>query len=171
MGTKAEVVELHAMADLPAVAPERRARIDAIKEQMVDAERGHELASLRKAQRLTQAEVAKIMGVTQGRISQIERGTARLDTATMDAYLRAIGGELMLIATVGQRSVRLLPAWSLGQLVCAVLPDDDHRSVVACSDAGMQERAGHQALVLHPDRSPLRSSGIAPILTREHEAR
>ncbi|MCC9311299.1 hypothetical protein LN042_30280 [Kitasatospora sp. RB6PN24] len=47
------------------------------------------------------------MGVTQGRISQIERGAARLDTATMAAYLRAIGGELTMMATVGKLSVRL----------------------------------------------------------------
>jgi DNA-binding XRE family transcriptional regulator len=103
----AAIGDLHTMADLPGVTPEQRARIDAIKEQMIDAERGHELASLRKAQHLTQAEVAQIMGVTQGRISQIERGAAHLDTTTIDAYLHAIGGQLMLIATVGERLVRL----------------------------------------------------------------
>jgi DNA-binding XRE family transcriptional regulator len=99
--------DLRTMADLPGVTPEQRERIDAIKGQMIDAERGHELASLRRAQHLTQAEVAQIMGVTQGRISQIERGTAHLDTITIDAYLRAIGGQLMLIATVGERLIRL----------------------------------------------------------------
>ena len=104
-------MELGAMADLAGIiTPEKRSRIDAIKEQMIDAERGHELASLRKTQGLTQAQVAEAMGVTQGRISQIERGAARLDTATMAAYLHAIGGELTLIATVGEQSVRLLPS-------------------------------------------------------------
>jgi transcriptional regulator with XRE-family HTH domain len=104
-----QVMELGTMADLAgAITPEKRARIDVIKERMVDAERGHELAALRKAQGLTQAQVAAAMGVTQGRISQIERGAAQLDTATMAAYLQAIGGELTLIATVGEQSVRLL---------------------------------------------------------------
>ncbi len=73
-------MNLGSMADLAAdITPEKRARIDAIKSEMVDAERGHELASLRKAQGMTQVQVAKAMGVTQGRISQIERGGVRLD--------------------------------------------------------------------------------------------
>jgi len=102
-------MELGTMADLAGtITPEKRTRIDGIKEQMVDAERGHELASLRKAQGLSQAQVAAAMGVTQGRVSQIERGGAQLDTGTMTAYLHAIGGELTLIATVGDQSVRLL---------------------------------------------------------------
>jgi predicted XRE-type DNA-binding protein len=103
-----EVDELGTMADLAgAVTPEKRIRIDAIKQRMVDEERGHELAALRKTQRMTQAQVADAMGVTQGRVSQIERGAAQLDTATMAAYLQAIGGELAIIATVGNQSIRL----------------------------------------------------------------
>ncbi|OPC81980.1 transcriptional regulator [Embleya scabrispora] len=101
-------MKLGGMADLTAdITPEQRERIDAIKMDMVDAERGHELAALRKSQGFTQAQVAAAMGVTQGRISQIERGAARLDTATMAAYLNAIGGELTILATVGKLSVRL----------------------------------------------------------------
>ncbi|GAA2983923.1 helix-turn-helix domain-containing protein [Streptomyces fulvorobeus] len=101
-------MKLGSMADLTAdITPEKRARIDAIKDEMVDAERGHELASLRKAQGMTQVQVAKVMGVTQGRISQIERGGVRLDTSTMSAYLQAIGGELTILATVGNVSVKL----------------------------------------------------------------
>ncbi|MFS8199411.1 helix-turn-helix domain-containing protein [Streptomyces sp. CWNU-52B] len=83
------------MADLTAdITPEKRERVDAIKAELVAAERGHELAALRKAQGFTQVQVAEVMGVTQGRISQIERGLARLDTSTTAAYLHAIGGEL-----------------------------------------------------------------------------
>lgn len=101
-------MKLGGMEDLAAdITPEKRERIDAIKAQMVDAERGHELAAPRKSQGLTQAQVATAMEVTQGRISQIERGNARLDTATMAAYLEAIGGELTITATVGNVSVRL----------------------------------------------------------------
>lgn len=86
---------------------EQQDRIDAIKQTMIEAERGHELASLRKAQGMTQQEVAEAMGVTQGRVSQIENGEAQLDTATMASYLHAIGGELTITATVGRFSVRL----------------------------------------------------------------
>jgi DNA-binding transcriptional regulator YiaG len=101
-------MKLGSMADLTAdITPEKRERIEAIKAEMVDAERGHELAALRKAQGLTQVQVAAAMGVTQGRVSQIERGAARLDLSTMAAYLQAIGGELTIMATVGNLSVRL----------------------------------------------------------------
>ena len=101
-------MNLGSMDDLTAdITPDKRERIDAIKAEMIDAERGHELASLRKAQGLTQTQVAKAMGVTQGRVSQIERGAARLDTSTMAAYLHAIGGELTITATVGNLSVGL----------------------------------------------------------------
>lgn len=89
------------------LSSQQRERVDAIKQEMVDAERGHELASLRKAQGMTQAQTAESMGVTQGRISQIESGKARLDTETMAAYLHAIGGELTITATVGRLSIRL----------------------------------------------------------------
>ncbi|MFE2376720.1 helix-turn-helix domain-containing protein [Streptomyces sp. NPDC059398] len=101
-------MKLGSMADLTAdIGPEKRARIEAIKQDMVDAERGHELSALRKAQGMTQVQVAAAMGLTQGRISQIERGGVRLDTSTMAAYLQAIGGELTILATVGNVSVRL----------------------------------------------------------------
>ncbi|MEV7861258.1 helix-turn-helix transcriptional regulator [Streptomyces hirsutus] len=101
-------MKLGTMADLTAdITPEQRERIDAAKAELVDAERGHELAVLRKAQGFTQVQVAAAMGVTQGRVSQIERGAAHLDTSTMAAYLNAIGGELTITATVGNLSVRL----------------------------------------------------------------
>lgn len=101
-------MKLGTMADLTAdITPEKRERIDVIKAEMIDAERGHELVALRKAQGFTQVQVAKAMGVTQGRVSQIERGLARLDTSTMAAYLHAIGGELTITATVGNLSVKL----------------------------------------------------------------
>ncbi|ADD40341.1 helix-turn-helix domain-containing protein [Stackebrandtia nassauensis] len=101
-------MELRDMSELTSgISTEQRARIDAIKQEMIDAERGHELASLRKAQGLTQSQVAEAMGVTQGRISQIESGKTRLDTETMAAYLHAIGGELTITATVGRLSIQL----------------------------------------------------------------
>ena len=63
-------MKLGSMADLTAdITPEQRERIDAIKTDLVDAERGYELATLRKSQGFTQAQVAAGMGVTQGRIS------------------------------------------------------------------------------------------------------
>ena len=103
-----ELTEYRSLADLTAeITPERRERIDAIKREMIDAERGHELAALRKAQGLTQVQVAEAMGITQGRVSQIENGQTHLTTGTMAAYHEAIGGELTISATVGNVTVRL----------------------------------------------------------------
>ncbi len=103
-------MKLYGMEDVTRdITPEQRERIEVIKLQMIDAECGYELAALRKAQGMTQKDVAKVMGVTQGRVSQIERGQTRLDTSTMAACLHAIGGELTVPTTVGNVSVRLCP--------------------------------------------------------------
>src|SRR5690348_18391948 len=61
---------------------------------------GQRLAEERKRHGLTQAQLAQAMGVTSGRVSQIERG----ELATIDAvarYVQALGGRLDLIASFG----------------------------------------------------------------------
>jgi DNA-binding XRE family transcriptional regulator len=65
--------------------------------------RGHQLAEMRKASGLTQADVAKTLGVSQARISKIEHG----DISGIDiirAYVTALGGTVELVATLGDRS-------------------------------------------------------------------
>lgn len=57
----------------------------------------HQLAEIRKERGLTQVDVAEIMGVSKGRVSQIERG----EVFTVDVvarYVAALGGELKLTA-------------------------------------------------------------------------
>lgn len=54
---------------------------------------GLRLAELRKARRLTQTQVADRMGVTKGRVSQIEHG-AVAETEVVARYAQAIGGQL-----------------------------------------------------------------------------
>lgn len=68
--------------------------------------RGHQLAEMRKAAGLTQAELAHTLGVSQARISKIEHG----DISGIDiirAYVTALGGTIDLVATVGDRSWRV----------------------------------------------------------------
>lgn len=58
---------------------------------------GLRLAEERKRNGLTQAQLAEIMGVTPGRVSQIERG----EVSTIEAiarYVQALGGRLDLVA-------------------------------------------------------------------------
>ena len=61
---------------------------------------GQRLAAERRNRGITQAQLAEAMGVTPGRVSQIERG----GPATIDAtarYITALGGELSLVASLG----------------------------------------------------------------------
>lgn len=58
------------------------------------------LADLRKARRLTQADLASTSGKTQPEISRIEHQTD-LYISTLRDYLRGLGGELMLVARFG----------------------------------------------------------------------
>jgi DNA-binding XRE family transcriptional regulator len=65
---------------------------------------GHRLAEERKRHGLTQAQLAEAMGVTPGRVSQIEHG----EVATIDAvarYIEALGGRLDLIASFGDHTL------------------------------------------------------------------
>jgi DNA-binding XRE family transcriptional regulator len=58
---------------------------------------GYRLAEERKRNGLTQAQLAEAMGVTPGRVSQIERG----EVSTIEAiarYVQALGGRLDLVA-------------------------------------------------------------------------
>ncbi len=60
----------------------------------------YRLAERRTALGLTQAEVAGRMGVTKGRVSQIERG----EVSTVDViarYVQALGGRLQIAAVFG----------------------------------------------------------------------
>jgi predicted XRE-type DNA-binding protein len=64
--------------------------------------RAYRLAEARKRRNLTQAQVAKAMGITQGRISQIERGEVReAEVETLTRYAAALGGTLRLVVDFG----------------------------------------------------------------------
>src|SRR5688500_20243052 len=64
------------------------------------------LSELRRARTLTQEEVARVLGVSQAQVSRIEN-QADLYLSTLDAYIRAMGGELRLAAAFGDRFVPL----------------------------------------------------------------
>jgi DNA-binding XRE family transcriptional regulator len=67
---------------------------------------GYQLAEERKRHGLTQAQLASAMGVTPGRVSQVERG----EIATIDAvarYIEALGGQLDLVARFTDHTLTL----------------------------------------------------------------
>jgi DNA-binding XRE family transcriptional regulator len=67
---------------------------------------GYQLAEQRKRLGFTQAGLAEIMGVTPGRVSQIEHG----EVSTVEAlasYIAALGGKLELIADIGGHLLKM----------------------------------------------------------------
>jgi len=67
---------------------------------------GYQLSEERKRHGLTQAQLAAAMGVTPGRVSQVERG----ELATIEAvarYIQALGGTLDLVARFSDHTLTL----------------------------------------------------------------
>jgi transcriptional regulator with XRE-family HTH domain len=68
---------------------------------------GAELAAARKRHGLTQGDLAKSLGLTQARVSQIERGQdTRFDT--IESYARALGYDLLLVPQADLGRIRSL---------------------------------------------------------------
>jgi hypothetical protein len=90
------------MADLPAA---RRARIRKKTEELLLQA---DLTELRKLAGKTQAEVAAAMKVSQGQVAETER---RKDykLSTLREYVKALGGELEIVASFGDKSIKLHP--------------------------------------------------------------
>jgi DNA-binding transcriptional regulator YiaG len=92
-GRAADTRTSEEQADGKAVARERR-------EAYV---RGHQLAEMRTAAGLTQAELADALGVTQARVSKIEHSEiSGIDVVR--AYVAALGGSVDVVARLGDRS-------------------------------------------------------------------
>lgn len=62
-------------------------------EQLLAEVRGHRLAEIRRFRKLTQQDVADRMGVTKGRVSQIEQGNIS-GNDILGRYAAALGGTL-----------------------------------------------------------------------------
>jgi DNA-binding XRE family transcriptional regulator len=82
------------------VHPDDRAAVEESRQRRALHVRAAYLAEMRKKAGLTQAEVAEAMGVSQQRVSAIENG-AVAGLATLGDYVRALGGELKVIADFG----------------------------------------------------------------------
>ncbi|MET9904964.1 XRE family transcriptional regulator [Streptomyces sp. NPDC006446] len=66
------------------------------------------LAELRRAQGLTQVQVAALMGIQQSNVSRIERTPfQQLELPTIQRYLAAVDGRLRLMADIGGDTVEL----------------------------------------------------------------
>jgi len=64
------------------------------------------MRTLRTMVGYSQVEVAEAMGVTQAEVSRLE-GRADAKLSTLERYVKALGGEVEVIARFGDRSLRL----------------------------------------------------------------
>lgn len=73
---------------------------------------GYRLAELRGHTGMTQVQVAEAMGISQARVSAMERGDlATLTVATVRGYVDALGGHVRVVASLDDTDVTLqLPA-------------------------------------------------------------
>jgi DNA-binding XRE family transcriptional regulator len=67
--------------------------VEAGKQELLATVVGHRLAEVRRARGLTQQQVADHMGVTKGRVSQIEQGKIS-GQDVLARYAAALGGRL-----------------------------------------------------------------------------
>jgi predicted XRE-type DNA-binding protein len=82
-----------------------RTEISAGAQELITEARAFRLAEIRRRQHTTQVEIAKAMGVTQARVSRIEKGQlSRSEVDTLAAYVQALGGKLKIIADFGDES-------------------------------------------------------------------
>ena len=87
------------------LSPEARARAAPRAEAMLLE---MQLQELRKARMVTQVEVAKAMNVEQAAISKLER-REDMYLSTLREYVRALGGELKLVASFPDADIQLRP--------------------------------------------------------------
>lgn len=87
----------------PRIADDQAAGKATARERREAYVRGHQLAEMRTAAGLTQAELADALGVSQARVSKIEHGEiSGIDVVR--AYVAALGGSVDVVARLGDRS-------------------------------------------------------------------
>ena len=86
---------------LKSLPKKRQARVEARAAELVSAEMT--LQDLRKAMALTQKHMAKRLKIGQDSISRLEK-RSDLHLSTLESYVRAMGGNLSLVAKFPDRS-------------------------------------------------------------------
>lgn len=84
-------------------------RAEAARKELHDAVQAQRLTDIRKAHgHARQADVAKLMGVSQARVSKLESGDiSSTELGTLQSYVAALGGQLRIVAEFGPESVDL----------------------------------------------------------------
>ncbi|MFJ2826684.1 helix-turn-helix domain-containing protein [Streptomyces sp. NPDC087263] len=74
-------------------------------QRMLTEAQAWRLVDMRQERGFTQAQVAERMGVSKGRVSQIESGQVS-GTDVVARYVEALGGNLVLVAVFGDGELR-----------------------------------------------------------------
>jgi DNA-binding XRE family transcriptional regulator len=78
----------------------------AARQRTADYINQYELKQARKAKKLTQAQLAKRMGVSQKRISTLESGDVwHLKVGTIRRYVEMLGGKLTIKITIAGKTI------------------------------------------------------------------
>ncbi|BDD89276.1 XRE family transcriptional regulator [Desulfofustis limnaeus] len=85
------------------ISEERKAKIDKRVEELIKT---MPLAELRQARQLTQEQLAHSMKIKQASVSKME-GQADMYISTLRKYIKAMGGDLEIIAKFPEGSVRI----------------------------------------------------------------
>ncbi len=73
--------------------PELRARVE---QRMHELKLEEELLALREEKDLTQAQVARLLGISQPAVAKIEAGASNLKLATLLKYAEALGAQVKI---------------------------------------------------------------------------
>jgi DNA-binding XRE family transcriptional regulator len=95
----------HTLKELDAIIGPRR--VDSAKARARRKMESMLIAQVRKQLGFTQTSVAKTMGVSQSALSQME-SQDDLQLSTLRRLVKALGGELDIIARFGERSIVLV---------------------------------------------------------------
>ena len=85
------------------IAPERRRRISAMKQELLAEMPLHEL---RRARALTQQELAETLHVSQPAVAKLEQ-RADIYVSSLRSYIEAVGGRLRIVAEFPEGEVAI----------------------------------------------------------------
>ena len=103
--------------------PERRQRIDAMKNELLAEMPLHEL---RRARSLTQGDMAKMLKVNQPAVSKMEQ-RADVYVSSLRSYIEAAGGKLKIVAEFPEGEVAITNFSEAGYLDAVSREVEDER--------------------------------------------
>ena len=103
--------------------PERRQRIDAMKNELLAEMPLHEL---RRARALTQGDMAKMLKVNQPAVSKLEQ-RADVYVSSLRSYIEAAGGKLKIVAEFPEGEVAITNFSEAGYLDVVSREVEDER--------------------------------------------